>query len=110
MRNVWVLPGVPAIFRAKLEAVRQWLQGTVCFYSCAVMCRSDELTLKSLIDRAVQANPSVEIGSYPIWPPTDAQTKITFEAEDAASLRAAVDQFVSGLPKSDVLQIIQNPH
>ena len=70
------------------------------------MCRSDELTLKNLIDRAVQANPSIEIGSYPIWPPTDAQTKITFEAEDCLILRAAVEKFVSSLPENDLLRII----
>ncbi len=110
MRNVWVLPGVPAIFRAKLEAVRYHLQGTVCFHCCAVMCRSDELALKSLIDRVVEANPAIEIGSYPIWPPTDAQTKVTFEAMDGTTLRAAVNEFVTSLPENDLLRIVESPN
>ena len=57
MNNVWILPGVPAIFRAKLQAVRHVLYGPVRFHSCAVMCRSDEFALKYLIDRTVQGNP-----------------------------------------------------
>jgi molybdenum cofactor synthesis domain-containing protein len=105
MHNVWILPGVPAIFRAKLGAVRHFLKGPVHFYSCAVMCRSDELTLKSLIDQTVRDNPDVEIGSYPLWPPTDAQTKITFEGTDTLILRTAVDEFVSSLPANDLLRV-----
>ena len=105
MNNVWILPGVPAIFRAKLEAVRYFLRGPVKFHSFAVMCRSDELALKCLIDRTVQGNPNVEIGSYPLWPPADAQTKITFEGTDTGIVRAAVDQFVTSLPANDLLRI-----
>jgi molybdopterin-biosynthesis enzyme MoeA-like protein len=105
MQNVWVLPGVPAIFRAKLQAVRQFLHGPVKFHSCAVLCRSDELSLKSLIDRVVENNPNVEIGSYPLSPPTDAQTKVAFEGTDAHILKAAVNQFVQALPNNDLLRI-----
>jgi len=105
MHNIWVLPGVPAIFRAKFEAVGQFMRGPVQFQSCAVLCRSDELNLKSLIDETVDANPTVEIGSYPLWPPAEAQTKITFEATDTGSLKVAVDQFVHGLPVNDLLRI-----
>ena len=110
MRNVWVLPGVPAIFRAKLTAVRHFLRGPVRFHSCAVMCRSDELSLKSLIDRAVSTNPSIEIGSYPLWPPTDAQTKVTFECTDAQVLDTAVRQFVDSLPTNELLRIVETPN
>ena len=83
------------------------MRGPVSFHSCAVMCRSDELTLKCLIDRTVQANPDVEIGSYPLWPPTDAQTKITFEGTDTGILKAAVDGFVSNLPAGDLLGVVE---
>jgi molybdenum cofactor synthesis domain-containing protein len=104
MHNVWVLPGVPSIFERKLEAVRRHLQGPVRFHSCTVMCRSDELTLKGLIDRTVLMHPQVQIGSYPLWVPGEAQTKITFESVDARTLQAAVDQFVLGLSAGDMLQ------
>jgi molybdenum cofactor synthesis domain-containing protein len=107
MHNVWVLPGVPAIFQAKLEAVREYLTGPVTYHCRAVLCRSDELTLKQLIDDTVQANPNVEIGSYPLWPAADAQTKITFEGTDSNQLQKAVEQFVGGLPPADLLRVFE---
>lgn len=107
MHNVWVLPGVPAIFRAKLEAVRHFLRGPVTYHSRAVFCRSDELTLKPLIDETVSSNPQVEIGSYPLWPATDAQTKITFECTDQTLIERAVEQFVSGLAHDDLLKLVE---
>jgi molybdenum cofactor synthesis domain-containing protein len=106
MRNVWVLPGVPAIFQAKLQAVREYLTGPVTYHCKAVLCRSDELALKQLIDTTVKSNPEVEIGSYPLWPPSDAQTKITFEGTDSNQLKQAVEQFVGGLPPADLLHIV----
>ncbi len=108
MQNVWILPGVPAIFRAKLEAVKIFLHGPVRFHSCAVLCRSDELTLKCLIDRTVRDNPQVQVGSYPLWPPAEAQTRITFEGTDTEILKSAVDGFVASLPKNDLLRIIDD--
>jgi hypothetical protein len=72
-----------------------------------VLCRSDELTLKQLIDDTVQANPNVEIGSYPLWPAADAQTKITFEGTDSNQLQKAVEQFVGGLPPADLLRVFE---
>jgi len=107
MRNVWVLPGVPAIFRAKLEAVRQYLMGPVTYHCRAVLCRLDELSLKQLIDATVLANPEVEIGSYPLWPPADAQTKITFEGTDADRLDKAVEHFIGGLSAADLLRVVE---
>jgi molybdopterin-biosynthesis enzyme MoeA-like protein len=107
MRNVWVLPGVPAIFEAKLATVREYLTGPVTYHCRAVLCRSDELSLKHLIDATVQANPEVEIGSYPLWPPTDAQTKITFEGTDSEQLQKAVEQFIGGLPTADLFRVVE---
>ena len=106
MRNVWILPGVPAIFQAKLAAVRHYLTGPVTYHCRSVLCRSDELTLKPQIDITVQANPEVEIGSYPQCPPADAQTKITFEGTSAHQLACAVDQFIEGLPDDELVRVV----
>jgi len=106
MRNVWILPGVPAIFHAKLAAVRHYLTGPVTYHCRTVLCRSDELTLKPQIDITVLANPEVEIGSYPQSPPADAQTKITFEGTSALQLARAVDQFIEGLPVDELVRVV----
>lgn len=105
MRNVWVLPGVPQIFRSKLCVVREWVRGPVPFHSRAVLTRLDEGSLKPLLDRVVEAHPGVEVGSYPKWFDASYKTKITFDSRDAAAVEAALAAFVGALGEADVFAV-----
>lgn len=105
MGNVWVLPGVPQIFRAKLSVVREWVRGPVAFHSKAVLTRLDEGALKPLLDQVVEAHPNVDIGSYPKWFDLSYKTKITFDSRDAAAVEAALAAFVALLTDADVFGI-----
>ncbi|MEB2310769.1 MAG: molybdopterin-binding protein [Sorangiineae bacterium] len=101
MRNVWVLPGVPEIFRMKLAVVRSALRGPEPFVSRAVFTQMDEGELKPLLDRVVSAHPEVEVGSYPKWFDRDYKTKLTFDARDAAAVEAALAHFLTLLPRGE---------
>lgn len=101
MKNVWVLPGVPEIFRMKLAVVREWVRGTLPFVSKAVFLKLDEADLKPLIDRVVAGHPGVDVGSYPKWFDPSYKTKITFDARDADSVGAACEAFVASLPAGE---------
>ncbi len=104
MRNVWVLPGVPEVFRMKLPHVRGELAGGVPFFSRAVLTRLDEGDLKPLLDRVVAAYGDVEIGSYPKWHDPEYRTKLTFDGLDEARVRAARDAFVAELPAAALVR------
>jgi molybdenum cofactor synthesis domain-containing protein len=65
--NVFILPGVPEIFRAKLDVVRAHVSGRRKFSSKAIFLRLDEADLTQALDQVVAAHPEVEIGSYPKW-------------------------------------------
>ncbi len=101
MRNVWVLPGVPEIFKMKLALLRDYLTGPCAFTSRAVKLLLDEAELKPLLDRVVAAHPGVEIGSYPKWFDRSYRTKITFDGRDAAGVEAALAAFLEGLPPGE---------
>ena len=101
MRNVWVLPGVPQVFRMKLLAVRERLQGSHTFISRSVFTRMDEGHLKPLLDEIVAAHPEVDVGSYPRWGHPDYRTKLTFDGATQASVDAALDAFVALLPDGE---------
>jgi molybdenum cofactor synthesis domain-containing protein len=103
--NVFVLPGVPEIFRMKLDAVRSHLIGRVPFVSRAVFLKSDEAGIKPLIDQVVAKHPDVEVGSYPKWFEPAYSTKVTFDARDGAAVERAVGDFVASLSPSDVVRI-----
>jgi molybdenum cofactor synthesis domain-containing protein len=105
MQNVWILPGVPEIFRSKLEGVRAGLRGPLPFFSRAVLTRLDEPGLKPLLDMVVARHPDVEIGSYPKWFEPTYRTKVTFDARQADLADAALDDLLGLLPELDVVRV-----
>ncbi|MGE0325537.1 MAG: competence/damage-inducible protein A [Polyangiaceae bacterium] len=105
MRNVWVLPGVPEVFRMKLLLVKTHLVGTQRYLSRAVFTKMDEGDLKPLLDRVVANHSAVSVGSYPRWRSPDYKTKITFDAASEAVLQPAVDEFLGLLPDGEPQRI-----
>ena len=105
MRNVWVLPGVPEIFRMKLAVVRAHLRGPRAFVSRAVFTGMDEGELKALLDRVVAGHGEVEVGSYPKFFDPSYRTKITFDARDRDKVDAALEAFLALLPAGEPLRV-----
>lgn len=93
VRNVWILPGVPSIFRRKFEAVRELFRAAP-IHGRALYSRAGEGEIAGALDETVAAFPGVEIGSYP---QSDAahRVKITFDGRDAADVDRAL-AFLAG--------------
>jgi molybdenum cofactor synthesis domain-containing protein len=88
IRNVWILPGVPSIFRRKFEAVRELFR-TSPIYSRAVFSTSAEGPIADALDAVVAAWPAVEIGSYPHVDAVEYKVKITLDGRDRQAVEAA---------------------
>lgn len=101
--NVWVLPGIPAIFAAKMPLVRAELGGGRPFVSRHVCVSLDEGEIKHLLDAVVDAHADVEIGSYPRWNDAAYKTKLTFDGLDESRVLAARDAFVALIPPSAIV-------
>jgi molybdenum cofactor synthesis domain-containing protein len=101
LRNTWLLPGIPEVFRAKLPVALAHLGGGPAFVSRAVYVKMDEGELRPLLDHVVTAFPDVSVGSYPKWGDPEYKTKITFDAQDDARVLAARDAFVAILPSGE---------
>jgi molybdopterin-biosynthesis enzyme MoeA-like protein len=104
MNNVWILPGIPDLFKLKLLTVRAWLRGPTSFISRALFLRMEEPVLKPLLDAVVARHPQVEIGSYPKWFDPSYRTQITFDAETTDAAQAALDDLRNLLAPSDVVR------
>lgn len=104
MKNVWILPGVPDLFKTKLLTVRAWLRGPTTFASRALFLRLEEPLVKPLLDAVVQRHPTVEIGSYPKWFDPSYRTQITFDAESPDAAQAALDDLCKLLTPADVVR------
>jgi len=89
VRNVWVLPGVPSIFRRKFEAVRELFRASP-IHGRTLFSRAGEDHIAGTLDEAVAAFPDVEIGSYPHPEAHDYRVKITLDGRDAARVDDAL--------------------
>jgi molybdenum cofactor synthesis domain-containing protein len=101
MRNVWLLPGIPEVFRMKIPLLEERLRGGTPFLSRAVYTKMDEGDLRPLLDRVVERHPQVEIGSYPKWQDPTYKTKLTFDGTDPVVVAAALEAFVALLPRGE---------
>lgn len=89
--KVWILPGVPELFRMKLAAIRALMRGPNPFFTEEVFCRVEETELKSELDQVVSLHPDVDIGSYPKWFDARYKTRLTFDARSRELAEAAAE-------------------
>lgn len=95
--NVWILPGVPSIFRRKFEAIRELFR-TQPIHARAVYSREAEGAIADALDAVVAAFPTVEIGSYPrVAVAADHQVKITLDGREREVVEAATEELINRL-------------
>lgn len=103
-RNVYVLPGVPELFRKKFEAIRERFRAEP-FHVQTVYTRQDEFDIAPRLDAVAANNPEVEIGSYPTFTRDDYRVKITIESKEQSAVDRARDQLLELLDAGSVVQV-----
>jgi len=91
VRNVWILPGVPSIFRRKFEAVRELFRAPP-IHGRALYSRAGEGEIAGALDETVAqfAAAGVEVGSYPHLDAADYRVKVTLDGRDPAAVDRAL--------------------
>jgi molybdenum cofactor synthesis domain-containing protein len=95
-RNVYILPGVPSLFRRKFVDIRDRFRSEPVTVS-RVYVDADEGQIAAVLDGVVAAHPSVKIGSYPRFSEKDFRVLLTLEGRDAAAVASAHAQLVERL-------------
>ena len=104
-RNVYLLPGIPRLFHAKIGALREVLVGEQ-HASANLYLSSDESAVAQTLSDVDAAFDSVKIGSYPRHEASaDHQVWITVEAATADEVDQAVDRLLELLPKDEVVRV-----
>ena len=96
MRNVYILPGIPLIFRRKLDAILPNFTAGA-FHVRRVYAMADEAQLAAHMDAVVGAHALVQVGSYPRIEALDFRVLITLESRDPDAVVRAVDDLVARL-------------
>jgi molybdenum cofactor synthesis domain-containing protein len=87
-RNVYILPGVPTLFRRKFVDIRDRFR-TEPITVARVYLDADEGAIAGDLDAVVAAFPNVRIGSYPRFAEKDFRVMITLEGRVADEVAAA---------------------
>lgn len=95
-RNVYILPGVPALFRRKFIDIRDRFRDRPMTVA-RVYLDAEEGAIAGDLDAVVAAFPAVRIGSYPRFSERDFKVLITFEGHAAIDVAAAHTMLIDRL-------------
>jgi molybdenum cofactor synthesis domain-containing protein len=104
VRNIYVLPGVPEIFRQKFDALKERFRESP-FYLCSIFVNIAEGTLADHLNELLRSHPELMLGSYPEFFNTEYKVKVTLESKDRDYVTRAVDDFLDRLPPGAVVRV-----
>ena len=102
-RNVYILPGVPEIFRQKFEALKERFRDAPYFLA-SIFVGIGEGTLADYLNDLLRTHPELMLGSYPEFSNPEYKVKVTLESKDRALMEKAVDELLARLPADAVLR------
>jgi molybdenum cofactor synthesis domain-containing protein len=102
--NVYILPGVPEIFRQKFAAVRERFRGQP-YGLRNVFVSIGEGTLADYLNALLRDFPALLLGSYPELANPEYRVKVTLESRDPGYLEEALAALLARLPTSAVVKV-----
>lgn len=104
VRNVYILPGIPEIFREKFEAIKERFRG-VPFYLKTVYVRIGEGILAGHLSAMLRMFPDLMCGSYPKLSHPEYKVRVTLESQDPDYLERAFSDLMGRLPPDAVVKV-----
>ena len=108
--NVYILPGVPEIFRRKFRGIRERFRA-LPFHLTSVFVRDEEGTIARHLDAVASGHPTVAVGSYPRMVDAAAiaagawRVKVTLESKDGPAVERATADLAERLGAGSVTGI-----
>jgi molybdenum cofactor synthesis domain-containing protein len=103
-RNVYILPGVPEIFRQKFDALRERFRDRPFHLRC-VFVTIGEGTLAAHLNGLLVDFPDLMLGSYPEFSNPEYRVKVTLESQNDTYLERALERFLASLPSDVVVKV-----
>jgi molybdenum cofactor synthesis domain-containing protein len=104
IRNVYVFPGVPEIFRRKFDAIKERFRGRP-FLLRSVYVRVGEGTLAEHLNALLRRYPELLCGSYPELSNPEYKVRVTLESQEPEYLEAALRDLLARLPADAVARV-----
>jgi len=103
--NVFILPGVPQFFEAKLDDILNFFVEGATVHTYKVVLRIEEAAVVAPLNEVVAAHPTVTFGSYPFVGNEAVKTVLTLEAATAEAVDAGLDFLIGKLPADAILRV-----
>lgn len=108
-RNVFILPGVPALVRRKFERIEQHFAGDR-LPCAAVRTTLRETELAPYLEATIEEVPDADIGSYPRRGEEGWRVLLTLEAPSREALDRCLAALLARLPPETVFDVDQEFH
>jgi len=103
-RNVYILPGVPEIFRQKFDALRERFRDRPFHLRC-VFVSIGEGTLAAHLNELLAEFGDLLLGSYPEIANPEYRVKVTLESQDDGYLERALARLLALVPSDAVVKV-----
>ena len=103
VENIYVLPGIPEIFRQKLESLKPRFRASP-YCLKVVYTGVGEGTIAEFLNDTLRAFPELLLGSYPKINDPEYVVKVTLESKDARYVERAFQHLLRVLPAGSVVR------
>jgi molybdenum cofactor synthesis domain-containing protein len=103
LENVYILPGIPEIMRAKFLALRERFT-TDPYHLKVIYTRPGEGAIAHFLHQTMAEFPDLMLGSYPKIGDPEYSVKLTMESKDEGYVQRAFERLMSLLPAGSVVR------
>jgi molybdenum cofactor synthesis domain-containing protein len=104
LENVYILPGIPQIFEAKLSALLGRF-ATDPYYIRTIYTSAGEGTIAEYLNACLRSYPALLLGSYPRIGNPEYRVKLTLESKDREYVESAFGHLIELLPREFVVKV-----
>jgi molybdenum cofactor synthesis domain-containing protein len=103
-RNVYVLPGIPKLFAAKIKSLAKEMAGSPQVLQ-SLFLSADESSIAAVLWQVEREFEEVKIGSYPRLDAVDHRVWVTVEGPHQEQVEQAVARLLELLPEDQVVRV-----
>jgi molybdopterin-biosynthesis enzyme MoeA-like protein len=104
VENVYILPGIPELFQAKVLSLRDRFR-TRPYFLRQVLVRDNETRIAEFLNATLSAFPELLLGSYPKLSDPEYRVRLTLESKDESYVDRALADLVERLPDGCVFRV-----
>jgi molybdenum cofactor synthesis domain-containing protein len=106
VENVYVLPGIPEIFEAKILGLLERFR-TQPFHLRQILCSASEGRIAEYLNATLAAFPDLMLGSYPKLSDPEYRVRLTLESKDEAYLEKALGDLIARMPADYIVRVVR---